>query len=296
VDVDSAATNYTVVVKIPGGLAANCKKAQDRATWLERLPHLLERMAREWSITIGEPFDSEVAWVAPTILVNGTTAILKLGMPHLEGQHEIRGMVFWNGEPTAQVFKADEQLNAMLLELCEPGTSLQIEPEERQDIVIADLLRRLWRSPSAPTLFRPLSIVTRNWAEETLADIASWPDAGLIREGLRLFEELPRTTSDEVLLATDVHAGNVLRAARKPWLVIDPKPFVGDPAYDVTQHLLNCPERMQSDCNGMIHRLADLTEVDEERIRLWMFARIAAEPRDDWDNSRPQTLARELSI
>jgi streptomycin 6-kinase len=138
--------------------------------------------------------------------------------------------------------------------------------------------------------------MTRHWAEETLADIASWPDAGLIREGLRLFEELPRTTSDEVLLATDLHAGNVLRAARKPWLVIDPKPFVGDPAYDVTQHLLNCPERMQSDCNGMIHRLADLTEVDEDRIRLWMFARIAAEPRDDWDNSRAQTLARELSI
>jgi streptomycin 6-kinase len=60
------------------------------------------------------------------------------------GQYEIRAMVFWNGEPTAQVFKADEQLNAMLLERCEPGTSLQIEPEKRQDIVIVDLLRRLF--------------------------------------------------------------------------------------------------------------------------------------------------------
>ena len=26
----------------------------------------------------------------------------------------------------------------------------------------------------------------------------------------------------------------------RPWLVIDPKPFVGDPAYDATQHLFNC--------------------------------------------------------
>ena len=38
----------------------------------------------------------------------------------------------------------------------------------------------------------------------------------------------------EVVLATDLHAGNVLQAERQPWLVIDPKPFVGDPAFDAT--------------------------------------------------------------
>jgi len=53
-----------------------------------------------------------------------------------------------------------------------------------------------------------------------------------VREGLRLLEELPRTASLKLLLATDLHAGNVLRSEREPWLVIDPKPFVGDPAYD----------------------------------------------------------------
>jgi streptomycin 6-kinase len=40
--------------------------------------------------------------------------------------------------------------------------------------------------------------------------------------------ELSRPALDDVLLATDLHAGNVLRAQRQPWLVIDPKPFVGD--------------------------------------------------------------------
>ena len=43
---------------------------------------------------------------------------------------------------------------------------------------------------------------------------------------------------------TDLHAGNVVRAEREPWLVIDPKPFVGDPAYDATQHLLNCRDEI----------------------------------------------------
>jgi streptomycin 6-kinase len=42
-----------------------------------------------------------------------------------------------------------------------------------------------------------------------------------------------QTAPLEVLLATDLRAANILRAEREPWLVIDPKPFAGDPAYDV---------------------------------------------------------------
>ena len=42
-----------------------------------------------------------------------------------------------------------------------------------------------------------------------------------------------------MLLHTDLHAGNVLAAKREPWLAIDPKPYVGDPVYDVTQHIFN---------------------------------------------------------
>ena len=121
--------------------------------------------------------------------------------------------------------------------------------------MIAGLLRRLWRSPSAPHPFRPLSAMTEYWSDETLADVEQWPDTGLVREGLRLFKELPRTAPMEVLLATDLHAGNVLRSEREPWLVIDPKPFVGDPAYDATQHLFNCDARLRSDPDGTIRRI-----------------------------------------
>ena len=113
---------------------------------------------------------------------------------------------------------------------------------------------------------------------------ARWRDQGLIRAGLQLFEELSRPSSDDVLLATDLHAGNVLRAQRVLWLVIDPKPFVGDRAYDATQHLLNCRERMLKAPEATIRRFADLLEVDDERVRLWMFARVAAEPRDIWND------------
>jgi streptomycin 6-kinase len=213
----------------------------------------------------------------------------------MEGQHELQGLRFWNGDPTVRLLQADDDLGAMLIERCEPGTALRALPEPEQDLVIAGLLRRLRRSPSAPHPFRPLSAMTDHWSNETLTDIDQWPDTELVREGLRLLNELPRTAPVEVLLATDLHAGNVLRSKREPWLVIDPKPFVGDPAYDVTQHLFNCQARLRSDPKGTIRRIADLAGVDRERARLWTFARAAAEPRDDWRDDDSMTIARAIA-
>ena len=190
------------------------------------------------------------AWVAPVAIDDGTAAVLKLGMPHMEGENEIDALRFWNGDASVRLLEADDALGAMLLERCDPGTALRVLPEAEQDTTIARLLRRLWRSPAASHPFRPLSAMTAHWSAETLAQTDRWPDRGLVVEGLRLFEELPQSATANVLLVTDLHAGNVLRAQREPWLVIDPKPFVGDPAYDATQHLLNCAARLRSDPHG----------------------------------------------
>lgn len=285
-------------LRVPRRLAANCYKTPERAAWLERLPDAVQKLERRWSLTLGGPFDGEevsCAWVAPAVLADGTPAVLKLGMPHMEGAHELEGLRFWNGDPAVRLLEADEDLGAMLLERCQPGTALRALPEFEQDLVIAGLLRRLWRLPAASHPFRPLSALTEYWSEETLADSGHWPDASLVRAGLRLSEELSRAASTDVLLATDLHAGNVLRSQREPWLIIDPKPFVGDPAYDATQHLLNCDARLRSDAIGTIRRIADLLDVDPGRVRLWTFARAAAEPREDWRRDGAMALARAIA-
>lgn len=82
------------------------------------------------------------------------------------------------------------------------------------------------------------------------------------------------------LLCTDLHADNVLAAEREPWLVIDPKPHVGDPAYDTLQHLLNCDERLRSDPHRLARHMADLLGLDPDRLILWLFARGALESLD----------------
>lgn len=289
-----------MTLSIPSGLATSCRKAPESAAWLRRLPETLRILKRQWSLTLDAPIDDvSCSYVARVSRADGTSAVLKVAMPPMEGEHEILGLRFWDGDPTVRLLAADEDQGAMLLERCEPGTPLRALPEYEQDVIIARLLRRLWCVPPTQHFFRPLSALMRHWSRETLAQMEQWPeqgpDKGLVQEGLRLFSELPATAPTEVLLATDLHAGNVLRAEREPWLAIDPKPFVGDPAYDATQHLFNCRTRLRSDADVTIQGFADLLGVDPKRVRLWIFARAAAEPRDDWRNPDWMTLARAVA-
>ena len=200
---------------------------------------------------MGEPFrgpEVTAAWVAPVRLADGTPAVLKVGLPHFEVRDEIAGLRFWNGDGAVRLLDADGELNAMLLERCDPGTHLRRLPEPDQDVVLAGLLRRLWRRPPRQP-FRPLAELTAHWTAQTLADEHRWPDPALNREGP---------------------------------LAIDPKAFVGDPAYDATQHLFNCEGRLWSRPRETIRRMSALLDLDAERVHAWVFARAAAEPRAEW--------------
>jgi streptomycin 6-kinase len=66
-------------------------------------------------------------------------------------------------------------------------------------------------------------------------------------------------------------------------------------AFDATQHLLNCVDRLRTEPVGTIRRLDELLGVDSERVRLWIFARLAAEPRDDWRNDDLTDVARAVA-
>jgi len=121
------------------------------------------------------------------------------------------------------------------------------------------------------------------WADEFEQNFALSPgdvDPGIAREAMALFRELPGTAERSVLLCTDLHGENILAAEREPWLVIDPKPYVGDPAYDPLQHMLNCPDRLAHDPTGLARRTAALLDLDADRLTLWLFARCVQECLD----------------
>jgi hypothetical protein len=99
---------------IPRALAAACATTPERAAWLARLPDTLSELERRWSLKLAVPFEGEAScsWVAPVTLAGGAGAVLKLGMPHIEGEHEIDGLRFWNGDPTVRLLEADDDAGA----------------------------------------------------------------------------------------------------------------------------------------------------------------------------------------
>ena len=117
--------------------------------------------------------------------------------------------------------------------------------------------------------FRPLAQMCAAWADKfeqeyAAATCADRIDPGLARAGIALFRALPETTESRVLLCTELHGDSILAAQRAPWLVIDPKPYLGDPAYDVLQHMLNCEDRLAGDLAGLPKRMAVLAGIDAD--------------------------------
>ncbi|GAA1220432.1 aminoglycoside phosphotransferase family protein [Pseudonocardia alaniniphila] len=257
----------------------------ERSGWLARLPATVQGLADRWSLTLGPPFQpgGVNSWVAPARDRAGRDLVIKVAWRHAEGEHEAAGLRVWAGRGAVHLHDVhvDSTTIALLLERCRPGGALEFArsgPE--QDEIVAGLLRGLWSEPPAGHPFRSLVQMCDDWADEFETSLAAEPDAldpGLARAGTALFRELPRAAGTQRLLVTDLHAGNILAARREPWLVVDPKPHVGDPAYDVLQHMLNCRERLVADPRGLARRMAGLAGLDAERVQRWLFARAVQE-------------------
>lgn len=280
-------TAFTVPARLAAASTRDASPA--RRKWLGGPPGIVDDLRQRWELTLGSPFDpgGQASWVAPASDRHGREVVLKVGWRHPEAAHEAAGLRAWNGDGAVQVYRAwsDRLTSALLLERCTPGTALNSDtPEPEQDIVISGLLKRLWRLPLDGHSFRPLHEMCSAWADEFELELAGrpgWLDPGLARAGIELFRALPAEPAESVLLCTDLHAGNVLAAAREPWLVIDPKPYLGDRTYDALQHMLNCTERLTRDPRRFAQRMADLLDLDTHRLASWLFARCITESIND---------------
>jgi streptomycin 6-kinase len=260
----------------------------ERRAWVARLPAIVGGLAERWSLRLGEPYQpgGQCSWVAPVRDAAGRQLVLKVGWRHDEADHEADGLRAWAGRGAVRCYDAHIAglTSALLLERCRPGATLGLSvPEPEQDVVVAGLLKRLWTAHFGGYPFRPLTAMCDAWVSEFEGRLAAAPgvlDPGLARAGMELFGSLPASAEREVLLCTDLHAGNVLGAQREPWLVIDPKPYVGDPAYDSLQHLLNCQERLVADPIALVRRMAALLGLEADRMTQWLFARCVHESID----------------
>jgi streptomycin 6-kinase len=266
------------VVKIPDGLRRLERSDKGRA-WLQALPNLIEAALDRWSLRPGESFAyAYVSLAVPVTLADGADAVLKLGFPDRESLHEADALAEWGGRGAVRLLDHDRSLGALLVERCIPGTPLaDVGPNEALDVLI-DMLPRLWIPAAAP--FTPLAIAAEWWASELEVHrmgAGSAVSQDLLTAALHALESLPLSQGDQVLVNRDLHTGNVLRSRREPWLVIDPKPLVGEREFGIAAIVRDW--ELGHSREAVIGRLGRLTAtlgLDRERARLWTFAQTLA--------------------
>ena len=247
--------------------------------WLERVPELVDECVDAWDLRLGDPYPAGAAgYTVRADLADGTPAVLKVIFPHREAEHEAAALRVWDGEGAVRLLDYDEGRWAMLLERCEPGTLLaEAEPETALDVFI-ELLPRLWTNGGAP--FRPLADEAGWWIECLPGD---WERAGrpfdrrLVDTAVGLLRELSDSQGDQVLLHQDLHADNVLAAEREPWLVIDPKPLVGERAFGIAPIVRDVElGRGRRDLERRFDRLTSELGLDRDRACGWTIGQTIA--------------------
>lgn len=255
------------------------RASPEGSAWLERLPRLLQECAEEWSLRVEDPYPYAFASLAlPVTLPDGDGAVLKIQYPDRESEYEAAALARWDGDAAIRLIAHDAGRRALLLERCDPGTPLsKLDQEDALD-VMASLLPRLWKPVGQP--FRSLAEEAAWWAEYLPA---RWERTGqpferrLLGAALDALEVLPGSQGEQVLVNQDLHADNVLRADREPWLVIDPKPLAGEREFGVAAIVRG--GELGAGRTNVRHRLDRLTAelgLDRERARAWTMAQTLA--------------------
>ena len=246
--------------------------------WVDELPTRVGRLTDAWRLRPdGEPAHGNCSLVLPVRTFEGAVAVLKVGFPDAESEHEHLVLQRWGGHGAVRLLSADPHHRGLLLERLH-STDLTGVAEDHACAIVADLYGRI-HIPAMPQL-RSLSADIDRWTSELagLARNAPIPRR-LVEQAIALGTDLAadRAVIDRVI-HTDLHYGNVLAGDREPWLVIDPKPVNGDPHYEIAPMLWNRWDEIAGDTREGVRRrfwmLVDAAGFDEDRARGWVIVRM----------------------
>jgi streptomycin 6-kinase len=249
--------------------------------WLEQLPRVAGELVARWRLSpSGRAYGGGThALVLPVTCANGAQAVLKVPVVDDENRLEAAALRCYRGDGAVLLYGSDPASGALLLERAEPGTPLADHPQRDAAIdIMCGLLRRLRRPPGTAHQFPLVPDLVSRWSEDWPAvhDRHDRPFSDeLVCEALSLASELATPDGDEVLVNRDPHLGNVLAAGREPWLLIDPKPLVGEPAFDGGYLLLDLLGTAPTPkaATDLADRVAEGLGVAARRVRAWAFAR-----------------------
>ncbi len=247
--------------------------------WLDALPDLVDHALAEWALTVSGPtMHGAVGVVVPVRRVDGTAAVLKVSFPHPGNVVEPKVLAAWAGRGAVRLLEHDAQAFAMVLEKAQ-SYSLRDLPDAVERVVVAGRLNRRLAVP-APGDVPSLKTVADEWATEI--DSAHRRLRAPLADRLvgRAMETCREFAADQpnLLVHGDMNFSNILKGIREPWLVVDPKGWAGDPAYDAVNLLRDRWETLagQADLaktlSYQLAAFADAAELDRERVVRWVQA------------------------
>lgn len=254
---------------VPAGFAADMARREgaEGKRWVSSLPEVFSRLSSRWGLSVdGTARHGFCSVVQPVVRADGRRAVLKLGWPHDEGEHEALALSTWDGDGAVRLLDHAAEDWALLLERLDPDASLEDEPLPSAIEVVGGLIRRLDRP--APAVMRSARNMASAWVRK-LSGAAGVPGE-LLEQAVAYCVELgPRTATR--LVNEDLHYANVLRGEREPWLVIDPKPLAGDPELGLIPLLWN--RFGKADPAGRLEEVVEAAGLDLRLARRWAFVR-----------------------
>ena len=238
---------------------------------MERLPELVAEIEERWSVRAGAPFDLSFHYVATAIREDTTEVVLKLGVSNEDHRREVEALRICSGRGAVQLLRSDTVLGAMMLERLRPGTYLgDVSDKERAISIAADVMKRFWRPAPGEHPFPKASEYEGGlrWLRRQLDGTGPLPKH-LVGRAEAMLRELLEEGNEPVVLHGDLHPWNILSAEREPWLAIDPKGVVGDPAYELGPFVYSLPLPREQPTRVLSRRLDQLTdELGFERGRI----------------------------
>ncbi|WP_249010875.1 aminoglycoside phosphotransferase family protein [Conexibacter sp. DBS9H8] len=291
-------------VPVPDHLRAFWRHTPVAEPWLEALPATVSACADRWALTLGEPFRAgNVAWVAPVTRADGSPAVLKVNFPEPESEPEGDALAFWDRRGAVGLIDQDRDRRALLIDRCLPGDPLwSVEDEAAADAITATVLATLWRPAPADGPFRTLTDDARDWAAGLPGRWRRHREPfprRLLEEALTLVDELSARPPAPVLCHQDAHGGNLLAGAAG-WVAIDPKPLIGERAFDLASPLrdrlpalLSAPDPRRR-LSRRLDFYVDRFGLDRARVRGWALVHSLAWGLTDTETFPDQIAAAAL--
>ncbi|PJJ72184.1 streptomycin 6-kinase [Diaminobutyricimonas aerilata] len=283
-----------------------------KSDWDAVSTELFDTVLAEWELSEPEMLDAgEGGVVARVTRPDGLRAVLKVGFPHIEAVWEAAVLDALPDDLAPAVYRVDPWRWATLMESIEPGVPLVRAglPFDHSLEIAGGLHRRLTACPVPYTDVDRLDDQLTYFLRRALVSLDVHAEAARrhgvpsdrVRDALREGLDLTSARTGTALIHGDFNPGNLISSG-DDWRIIDIKPLVGDPAFDLQPLVRDLADRISRDDADLLRRgvvvAARAMGCDPVRAARWARVRAALNVSwclDDLDAAQAVVEARHLA-